>query len=167
MKIGRQQIKLAIWQFQSLLRIQAPGGPGPHIYIPQVQGGPVIPPDTGFPFCHLLQSQSQSYFTTGSLPPICSSWQQAPWDPKPEFLLSNWTLAVIGLTSSPTRGWVYRLQLLLGLISAVILRSESRRNHDHILLSPTESESYITTDGQSDSLSWNKAPVWGLRPDFY
>jgi hypothetical protein len=26
---------------------------------------------------------------------------------------------------------------------------------------------YITTDGQSASLSWNKAPVWGLRPDFY
>jgi hypothetical protein len=29
------------------------------------------------------------------------------------------------------------------------------------------SESYIMTDGQSASLSWNKAPVWGLRPDFY
>jgi hypothetical protein len=28
-------------------------------------------------------------------------------------------------------------------------------------------ESYITTDGQSASLSWNKAPIWGLRPDFY
>jgi hypothetical protein len=30
-----------------------------------------------------------------------------------------------------------------------------------------ESESYITTDGQSASLSWNKAAVWGLRPDLY
>jgi hypothetical protein len=30
-----------------------------------------------------------------------------------------------------------------------------------------ESESYNTTDGQSASLSWNKAPIWGLRPDFY
>jgi hypothetical protein len=30
-----------------------------------------------------------------------------------------------------------------------------------------ESESYITTDGQSTSLSWNKAPVWGLGPNFY
>jgi hypothetical protein len=27
-----------------------------------------------------------------------------------------------------------------------------------------ESEAYITTDGQSASPSWNKAPVWGLRP---
>jgi hypothetical protein len=29
----------------------------------------------------------------------------------------------------------------------------------------TESESYVTTDSQSASLSWNKAPIWGLRPD--
>jgi hypothetical protein len=31
----------------------------------------------------------------------------------------------------------------------------------------SESESYVRTDGQSASLSWNKAPIWGLRPDFY
>jgi hypothetical protein len=30
-----------------------------------------------------------------------------------------------------------------------------------------ESESYVTTDAQSASLFWNKAPIWGLRPDFY
>jgi hypothetical protein len=28
-------------------------------------------------------------------------------------------------------------------------------------------EAYVTTDGQSDGLSWNKAPIWGLRPDLY
>jgi hypothetical protein len=28
-------------------------------------------------------------------------------------------------------------------------------------------ESYVTTDGQPASLSWNKAPIWGLRPDLY
>jgi hypothetical protein len=33
--------------------------------------------------------------------------------------------------------------------------------------SESESESYVTTDGQSASLSWNKALIWGLRPDFY
>jgi hypothetical protein len=27
--------------------------------------------------------------------------------------------------------------------------------------------SYITTDGQSASLSWCQAPIWGLWPDFY
>jgi hypothetical protein len=31
----------------------------------------------------------------------------------------------------------------------------------------SESESYITTEGQSASPSWKKAPVWGLRSDFY
>jgi hypothetical protein len=35
------------------------------------------------------------------------------------------------------------------------------------LTTETESESYVTTDGQSASLSWNRAPIWGLRPDFY
>jgi hypothetical protein len=39
------------------------------------------------------------------------------------------------VTSSLTRGWVCRLQLLLGVASAVILRSESRGTHGHILLS--------------------------------
>jgi hypothetical protein len=31
----------------------------------------------------------------------------------------------------------------------------------------SECESYITIDGQSASLSWNKAPIWGLWPDFF
>jgi hypothetical protein len=39
------------------------------------------------------------------------------------------------VTSSLTRGCVCRLQLLLVLASTVILRSESRGTHDHILVS--------------------------------
>jgi hypothetical protein len=39
------------------------------------------------------------------------------------------------VTSSLTRGWVYSLQLLMALASAVILRSDSRGTSDHILLS--------------------------------
>jgi hypothetical protein len=31
----------------------------------------------------------------------------------------------------------------------------------------SESESYVTTDNQSASLSWYKAPIPGLRPDFF
>jgi hypothetical protein len=31
----------------------------------------------------------------------------------------------------------------------------------------SESESYVTTDGQPASLAWNRAAIWGLRPDFY
>jgi hypothetical protein len=40
-----------------------------------------------------------------------------------------------------------------------------------ILLQMTEwlsqSRRYVTTDGQSTSLSWNKAPIWDFWPDFY
>jgi hypothetical protein len=31
----------------------------------------------------------------------------------------------------------------------------------------SRSKIYVTTDGQSASLSWNKAPIWSLRPDFH
>jgi hypothetical protein len=43
-----------IW-LRSHLRPPKPGGPGSRIYIPQEQGGPVIPPDTGFPLRCLLR----------------------------------------------------------------------------------------------------------------
>jgi hypothetical protein len=82
------------------------------------------------------QGQSQSYFTTGDLSPISTSWRQAPSDPRPE-IFYNWTLAV---TSS----------------DEMFFFSEKPEP----LLS-------LTTDGQSTSLSWNKAPIWGLRPDSY
>jgi hypothetical protein len=38
----------------SNLRLPQPAGSGPHIYIPQQQGGPVIPPGTAFPSRRLL-----------------------------------------------------------------------------------------------------------------
>jgi hypothetical protein len=31
----------------------------------------------------------------------------------------------------------------------------------------SKSESYVTTDGQSASLSWSKVSIWGLRPELY
>jgi hypothetical protein len=37
------------------LRLPQRRGPGPRIYIPQEQGGPDIPPGTGFPFRRLLR----------------------------------------------------------------------------------------------------------------
>jgi hypothetical protein len=47
----------------------------------------------------------------------------------------------------------------LGLISSLLLLSTTDCE--------SESESYVTTDGQPASLSWNKAPFWDLRPDIY
>jgi hypothetical protein len=46
-------------------------------------------------------TQSQSYITTGGLPPISSSLRQAPWDSRPVILFSNWTLAVIVFLQHP------------------------------------------------------------------
>jgi hypothetical protein len=93
------------------------------------------------------------------------------------------------ITSSLMRGRVCHLQLLLVLASAFILGSESLGIRDHILLSqirdfpfrrlrrraglwwrhytppphgiPLEwqSQSYVTTDGRSTSLSWHKALI--------
>jgi hypothetical protein len=36
-----------------------------------------------------------------------------------------------------------------------------------VCLLSSQSQSYVTTDGQSASLSWNKSPIWGFRPDIY
>jgi hypothetical protein len=43
----------------------------------------------------------------------------------------------------------------------------TRGRADIFFAAESESESYVTTDGQSASLSWYKAPIRGLRPDFY
>jgi hypothetical protein len=50
------------------------------------------------------------------------------------------------------------------------LLSESRTvlwSLESWISAPSRVASFVTTDGQSASLSWKKAPIWGLRPDFY
>jgi hypothetical protein len=49
-------------------------------------------------------------------------------------------------------------------ISIPIVRNHYQCNSR--LTANRQSQSHVTTDGQSASLSWNKAPIWGLRPDF-
>jgi hypothetical protein len=84
-----------------------------------------------------LVSQSHSYFTSGGLQQISSSWRQPPWDSRPGISFFNWILSFHSpyVTSCSTRGWVCSLQLLLAPSSAVILRSDFHRTRDHILLS--------------------------------
>jgi hypothetical protein len=43
------------------LRLPQTGGSGPCIYVPQEQGGPVIPPGTGLPFRRLLRLAGQRW----------------------------------------------------------------------------------------------------------
>jgi hypothetical protein len=89
------------------------------------------------PQAFLRVSQSQNYFTKGGLRPIGLSWRKGPWDSRHNnFIFQMNTCGYRSyITSSLTRGWVCRLQLLLALASAVILRSESHGTHDHILQS--------------------------------
>jgi hypothetical protein len=59
-----------------------------------------------------------------------------PWDSRPAIIFRlNICVHSPYVTSFLTRGRVCRLQLLLILASAAILRSESHGIHDHILLS--------------------------------
>jgi hypothetical protein len=59
------------------------------------------------------------------------------------------------------------------VFSSAVTNVEWRNHCSHIELSYVLSYessrvgSYVTTDDPSASLSWNKAPIWGLRPDFY
>jgi hypothetical protein len=51
--------------------------------------------------------------------------------------------------------------------NAKVVRSYVNIYEEKCIKSESLSKSYITTDGQSASLSCNKAHFWGLRPDFY
>jgi hypothetical protein len=78
------------------------------------------------------QSQSQSYFKTGGLPSITSSWRLTTSN----FIFQLNTCCYSSYVTSSLRiGCVSRLQLLLVLANTVILMSESFGTHDHILLS--------------------------------
>jgi hypothetical protein len=81
--------------------------------------------------------------------PAQSSSVLVPWDLRPHFTVSDLRLP---FSSPPTTRRV----------TVEVFDPASTR-----VSNLPESESYITTDGQSASLSWYKAPIRGLRPDFY
>jgi hypothetical protein len=99
---------------------------GIHLHAARIQGQPSSQDS---------ESQGQSYFTTGRLPPV--RLREKPLETHHRSYSFNWILVVVvlTLTSAQTRGWVCRLQWLLVLASAVILRSESRGTNDRVLLS--------------------------------
>jgi hypothetical protein len=61
------------------------------------------------------------------------------------------------------------LQPALFTSRSLATASNSRDSSAYELKSSVHSlpYSYVTTDGQSASLSWYKTPMWGLRPDLY
>jgi hypothetical protein len=71
---------------------------------------------------------------------------------------------VCSLVAVPTE--LCKCNLALAAIITWLEIFGNRSSSSNYLL-PHAPEYYVTTDGQSASLSWNKAPIWGLRPDFY
>jgi hypothetical protein len=69
---------------------------------------------------YLLLFVVQLRVTTDGLLPISSSWRQVPWDPRPEYLFSNWILTVLVLMEHP--------HLYIRLVHAMLLRRWSERN---------------------------------------
>jgi hypothetical protein len=66
-----------------------------------------------------------------------------------------------------TEPWIARLALVLVLDFWPVSTFLGIFNIKLPYSTTSESLSYVTTDGQSASLSSNKAPIWGLKPDFH
>jgi hypothetical protein len=70
-------------------------------------------------------------------------------------------------------GELEELKLAGGFHSTILLLVIISHTLHHHYIPPltlnisSQSQNYVTTDGLSASLSWNKAPIWGLRPDLY
>jgi hypothetical protein len=88
-------------------------------------------------------------------------------------LLALASAVFLGFGSLGTRGhillsqiWDFPFRRLLRLVGSR-WRYSIPPPHGYPMTDWLESESYVTTDGQSASLSWYKAPIRGLRPDFF
>jgi hypothetical protein len=79
----------------------------------------------------------------------------------------NYILQISHIESSlqgRTFNWAL-LQLTRGHFTSTSLSSLHRLTINW--LSQNQNQNYVTTDGQSASLSWCQAPIWDLRPDFF
>jgi hypothetical protein len=95
------------------------------------------------------------------LPPVISSWLQPLETHGQRFIFSTEPLQSYPLCNilSDERMCLCReyAWLFIGRTRPLLVQALQNRY----------SQSHVTTDGQSASLSWNKAPIWDLRPGFY
>jgi hypothetical protein len=67
--------------------------------------------------------------------------------------------------------WVYRhlftITVNYSSSHSILAAEDPLRSASPSTTNSCETESYVTTDGQSASASWNKAPFWRLGPDLY
>jgi hypothetical protein len=108
------------------------------------------------------------------------SWVRVSRDSWPYFTVSDWRLPQPGgpgpriyilqeqggSALTPDTGLLFvRLLRLTGLRWRY--SNPLPRRVNWLISRSSQSQSYVTTDGQSASLSWCQATIWGLRPDFY
>jgi hypothetical protein len=107
-------------------------------------------------FSSFYSFKVQSYVTTDSQPGSLS-WNKAPiWGLQPDL---DYCLTVAGLLI-----WGALSDERMGLPTGSCSMLEWKQGFPSLSIQ-SQSQSYIRTDGQSASMSWNKAPIWGLRPD--
>jgi hypothetical protein len=108
--------------------------------------------------------RSQSYFTTGGLPPISSSWRQAPWDSRSAFFFQLNVCGHSPYVTSLKRGWVGSLQLLLALASEVI--SQTRVPRDSWPYFTVCFEYLPNTSGRTEERTFSVTPKIQRRRTF-
>jgi hypothetical protein len=118
--------------------------------------------------------QSQSYFTTGGLPPISSSWRQATWDSRPEFFTQLNTCGCSPyITSSLTRRWACLLWIYLVFIRVrVTLRLAAYRQSVLLGTEPLETHGQnffpqINTCGHSPYITSSLTRGWVRHLQFW
>jgi hypothetical protein len=120
-------------------RLPQPGGPGPLIYIPQEQGGPVIPPGTGVPLHRLLGLAGLRWSYSNPPPHGRNDYSQSKLLYNLRFTSNQFVLSPSPLrittreffqlnpcghspyvTSPLTRGWVYLLWTCLAFCQVYV-----------------------------------------------
>jgi hypothetical protein len=94
----------------------------------------------------------ESYFTTGGLSPINSSWRQAPWHSRPVILFSYWIVTVIALMQNP------------------LWRQDGSVVYNWCWVSPAQSFSGPSPPGLMTTfycLKFETPPTWGARSRIY
>jgi hypothetical protein len=70
----------------------------------------------------IRESESQSHFAAGGLPPISSSWRQAPWGSRQEILFQLNPYGHSPYVAPPlTRGWVCLLRICLAFVKCTYI----------------------------------------------
>jgi hypothetical protein len=125
------------------------------------------------------QNQSQSYVTTDGQSASVSGIKH-PSGAQDQIFITVWHLQACWCELlSLTRGRVCHLpesqSLLVNLflVCTMYILHVTKRMHVRMYkcmyiqhIQSKQSQSYDTTDGQSASLPWDKAPIWGLLPNF-